>query len=351
MSQKTVFISGVTGFVGGTVLAALIPALREAGIDAVYRILVRNHAKEEKVKIWAKKIGMESSIECVLGGLSDEQVVVEEVSKADYIIDTADADNLDAAKNFVKGIEKAVESGRHPIFIHTSGTNIIADGADGMHSTDEIIHDANQAEIDAVPETNLHRDVDTLLRNFHNKNADKFDLAIMIPPCIWGFGRGPDNCFSIQIPHLIYLALKERQAYNVGDGKNVWTQIHVVDLAKFYAQLLVKMIQEPGKHTGFFLCENGEFEWREVGDQIQAGLKEAGFAVTSDKAKNTSKNDESIKVFEKVDFPYLPIIGGNSRVRSSRAQNEIGWTPKYSSKQQFLDDIPLLVYYLNHHSD
>lgn len=345
---KTLFITGATGYIGGTVLAAVIPALKKQGIDLNVRVLVRNAEKAEKVNAWAKKIRADGFLKTVIGGLTDS-VVTDEAATADYVIDAADSDNLNGAKTIVAGLERAIAAGKHrPVVLHTSGTNILTDGSDGFKSTDQIVDDKIPKDIDDIPESQPHRDVDIYWRNFHNKNSDKFDLGIVIPPTIWGFGRGPDNPVSVQVPHMIYVALKEGQAYNVGTGSNVWTQINVVDLAEFYTQLLLKSIAEPGKHTGFYFCENGEFEWHEVGDAIQKGLRQAGYHTTQDKAKNTSKDDGSIKkVFEKVKFPFTDVNGGNARVRSTRARKEIGWSPAISSKKEFLDDIAFLVYYLN----
>lgn len=334
--MKTLFFTGATGFIGGTVLSAVITALDENKIDTTFRVLVRTEAKKDKLVRWAKVRGY-NNIVPVLGTLDDFELFASEVEGADFVVDCADCDSMPGARALVEGLQRAINNKKSPVVVHTSGTNILCDWAHGMKQETKVVHDADQAEIDAVPEDNPHRDVDVLLTKFYRDNSDKYDQTIIVPPTIWGLGRGPDIDTSVQIPLAIRYAIKNRQAYSVGKGINVWTHINVVDLAAFYAHILVRMIKEPRKHTGYYLCENGEFEWREVIQEVQKALVQNGFS-TSREHKEVYMEDGSYeKIFGK-DKVASFAIGNNSRSKGTRAR-ESGWEPKVSSRELFFAHI------------
>lgn len=337
---KTIFITGTTGYIGGTVLAIALRVLKENKEPVTVRALVRSEDKAHAVEKWAKD--RDFNLIPVVGTTANKEIVCQEVSHSDIILSCADADDLQFAQYLTEGLSTAIERGHHPVIIHTSGTNLLTDGSFGMKPSNKIYHDDKDEEIASIPDSAPHRNVDLHLLNYHSEQRDKCDLAIIAPPTIWGVGRGPGSIYSQQIPHLIGIALKHKQAYNVGKGLNVWTEINCVDLAKFYALLLVNMIKNPGKHNGFYWCEGGEFDWHEVGTQIQQGLIDAG--ITTQKNANAldtvPDSDQFGQVFfDKDEYDYNNIIGGNSRVRANRARNELGWEPVYSSREQFFDYI------------
>lgn len=44
-----------------------------------------------------------------------------------------------------------------------SGTGVLADNAAGMYATETIYHDSDAAQIESLPDTQAHRDVDLLI--------------------------------------------------------------------------------------------------------------------------------------------------------------------------------------------
>ncbi|CAN6599377.1 hypothetical protein TRVA0_001S07184 [Trichomonascus vanleenenianus] len=343
---KTLFITGATGYIGGTALPFIIHTLRtRLNVDNLtVKALVRTEAKEKKLLAWAKQRAID--LVPVRGSLSSKDLIVEAVASADYIVDTADCDDLQGAESLTDGLSLGISRGRFPIVIHTSGTNLLTDGADGERSTDQIVHDDKNQEINAIPDEAPHRNVDLHLLKFYEQNKGKLGLAIIAPPTIWGIGRGPDAYLSQQVPRLIKIALAHKQAYHVGHGLNTWCHIHVADLGNFYGILLDKLAADPEQYDGLFFCEAGsEFQWSEVSRQIQRGLYEIGLT-DSLEAKGTTRETYDGVFFDSARYNYYGIVGGNSRVRAVRGR-QMGWEPLYSTKQDFLNYIVDELYLLS----
>ncbi|ANB13108.1 hypothetical protein AWJ20_1388 [Sugiyamaella lignohabitans] len=342
-----IFFLGATGYIGGSALGHLLNHYRANDNQVHIRALVRSEEKAKKLLDWAKAREVDKLVVPIIGTLDDEDIIVREVAHNDVTIHTAHSDHLGAAKSIVKGLDLAIKRRKEspsktarPILIHTSGTGLLVDDSYGLKTTDTIYHDDNEDEINSIPDTASHRDVDLVLLNYWKQHKDDVDIAIVAPPTIWGLGTGPDSVQSIQIPLHINKFIPIRQAFNIGKGVNQWTQINVLDLADFYRVLFIALHEQPGKHGGFYFVENGEFSWSEVGTAIQKGLVLAGYT-TFHSAKDANDDTTYLTVFGRNEqgFPYRRVNGGNSRARAVRARKELKWEAKYSSHEEFLADI------------
>ncbi|KAG0228626.1 hypothetical protein BGW41_003367 [Actinomortierella wolfii] len=320
MTKLNVFITGQTGFIGGTAIDHLLkdPYAKE---NFVYRSLVRT---EDKAKL-IQALG----ITPVLGSLDDANLLTEEVAKADLILHFADADHLPAIHAIAKGLHQ--QGHRHlarPIFIHTSGTGVLTDGAKGTFTSNDIFSDDQPAKILGLPDSQLHRDVELIVLD--PKLHAVADVYTVSPPCIWGVGTGPSNRQSIQIPMHVRNAVKQGKAYRVGQGLNRWSKIHVEDLADFFTLLIVKSVKEqssnplPKGREGYYFVENGEFAWGDVTKIIADELHKQG--VTQDANVHDTPNNQEEGLWLPGSFAQL---GGNSRSRSVLAGKYLGWKAKH----------------------
>lgn len=333
-NHKSVFITGATGYIGGSALSLVIPELQKLGIQANVRALVRTPGKAENLRKWAAVRGIHN-VQCVQGDFGNLNLLDEESLKADIVIHAGDADDLEAAKAITKGLSRRIESGKHPVFIHTSGSANIFEDVKGLTPGEKIYHDNRDDELNSIPDSNPHREVDIHVRDFHKAYEGKVDVIVIAPSTIWGIGTGPENVLSQQIPNLIRVALRHRQAYYVGNGIATWTEINILDLAALYALLLKKAIEEPNKHSGFYFASNEEFQWKEAVQAIQDGLVIGGFT-TATEAKGLSSH-ESKNIFTG-SYPWDMAVGSASRPRAIKGP-AIGWNRMYSSKEKFLNDI------------
>lgn len=102
-----VFFLGVTGYLGGSLLASLIQ-------DDNYEIiaLVRSQAKAH----WLAA----HNITPVIGDLNSLGLLEEQASLADIVINTADSDHVPSTITTLLGLQKRYkQTGKKPLYLHT----------------------------------------------------------------------------------------------------------------------------------------------------------------------------------------------------------------------------------------
>jgi nucleoside-diphosphate-sugar epimerase len=108
---------------------------------------------------------------------------------------------------------------------------------------------------------------------------------IIMPPTIYGVGTGLFNKLSIQVPTLIRTALKLGHAIVIGEGKGIWDYVHVVDLAKLYELLVLKIItaeEIPRGEKGIVFAGTGRYQWIELSQGIADALFKLGAIETKE---------------------------------------------------------------------
>ncbi|KAF9184462.1 hypothetical protein BGZ51_003322 [Haplosporangium sp. Z 767] len=335
MAPIKVFITGVTGYIGSTVTDLLLHK-EDTASKYSFRALVRSPEKAEND---IRPLG----IVPVLGSLDDQDLLEKEAANADVVLSLADADHLKSIQAILKGLKhrpRPHDGRRRPILIHTSGTGVLLDEAYGSRSSDTIYYDNDVAQLSTLGPKQPHRNVD--LEVISPSLVNVVDTYIVAPPTIWGFGTGPGNHNSIQIPQQIRASLKHRQALQIGEGLNIWSKVHVVDLAHLYVRLLERALQEPqddnsnqtdksrpplpkNEDAYYFVQEGDDFKYGEVAQEIAKVFKNIGIN-DSGAVKKTTPEEEAT---------YWPpgsgfLLGGNSRSRAVKARELLGWEPKYT---------------------
>lgn len=88
-------------------------------------------------------------------------------------------------------------------------------------------------------------------------------------------------------------AVKEGQAWIVGDVAGIKNHVHIMDLAALYEVFLASLlggVEVPWGEEGIFFTENGEHSWREVGEGIAKAGVELGVLRTGE-VKSLSLED------------------------------------------------------------
>lgn len=165
MSIKKIFITGATGYIGGSIAKLLV--------DKGYKVsgLVRKESDTEKLK--------ELGINPVLGTLQDAPLLREESKKADAIIHAADADDPYVIDTFLQALK-----GTDKTFIHTSGSSILGNKENGEKSnfiyTEDIPLDARFEKVHRV-----------IINNHIIKSAQqRIRSIVIVPTMIYGEGLG-----------------------------------------------------------------------------------------------------------------------------------------------------------------
>jgi nucleoside-diphosphate-sugar epimerase len=221
------------------------------------------------------------------------------------VIDTASADHEPSVRALIAGL-----AGSSKPFLHTSGSSVIGDDARGSRSSQTVFDEATPLVV--APLKKPRRDIDLMVL----AAADQGVRSVVICPSnIYGVGRGL-NPHSVQIPFLAANARQHGSVQVVGDGLNVWSNVHIEDLVELYLLALAK-----APAGALYFAENGEASFGEIGAAIATRLGLTGVE-SLDPEVAARRWGEAKAYFS---------LGSNSRVAAVRARRELGWTPRHRS--------------------
>lgn len=324
----SVFLIG-PGFIGGEILDHLLNE------DYTVTTLVRRPSAAEEFT--------RRGIKTVNGTLDDKQTITSQTALSDIILHTATADHLPSVAAILDGLKQRKAQGKHTIYIHTSGTSLIGDKAAGAYKSDTIFDDENPAQIDALPDSAPHRQIDLAIVRARHELSTHAKMALMIPPLIYGVNSRDTKRLSIQLPTLIRYSLKHGYAGQIGKGLAVWSQVHVRDLARGYMTLLHWMESTPAAQVvqnPYFFCENGqELSWGECAAEYGRILQKEGRI--SDPTPKTVPEKNYGDIFGEFS---IHVAGSNSRSRANRLR-KLGWEPSEKNTLASLaeDEIPIIL--------
>ena len=297
-----IFMTGATGYIGGTIARRLLDDGHEI------RGLVRDAEKGGKLAVFG--------VEPVMGGLDDTAILAAEARRADAVINAANSDHRGAIDAFLEAL-----AGSNKRFIHTSGSSIVADDAHGDVASEKIYDE--ETPFEPVPGKQARVAIDRMIRDASSRGVRSI---VVCPTMIYGNGLGLARD-SAQIPGLAKRAKASGVVRHVGQGLNVWSNVHVEDLADLY-----RLALETAPAGSFFFAENGEASYREICAAIARRLKlgEPQAWPFEEAAKELGENSAAYT------------FGSNSRVRARRARSELGWQPKHGSATKWIEaELPL----------
>lgn len=279
-----VFVTGATGYVGGSVATRLL----ERG-DQVIGL-----ARSDDAAAALRKRG----IEPLHGDLNAYTPFVETAKRVDAVINAANSDNPFVVHALLDGLK-----GSGKTLIQTSGSSVVGTYDNGEAS--ERVFDEDSS-FTPEPEKAGRVAIDQSVL------AAKGVRSIVIrPTLIYGRGIGVAAA-SIQLPKLIDVARKAGVPRHVGRGLNIWSNVHIADVADLY---LLALDRAPA--GSLFYAENGEANFKSVAQSIGRML-------------GLGDKTQDWPIGEAVDGlgpgAYLS-FGSNSRVRGKRSR-ELGWQPK-----------------------
>lgn len=290
-----VFVTGAGGFIGGSIAAHLVRA------GHAVRGLVRRPEQFAELE----KLG----ITPVQGDLDDRAILMEEARAADAVINAASSDHRGAVEALLDALE-----GSGKTLLHTSGSSIVGD-ASGGEPTERIYHE------NALPEPTDDKAPRVAIDNLVLAGALRgVNSAVLCNTLIYGEGAVPGTA-SVQLPRLIRQAQKSGVMRHVGRGLNIWSNVHVDDVAELY-----RLALEKTPAGTFYFVESGEANFRDMtaalaqvmdlGEPqdwpLEAAIEEWGYEMAS----------------------YG--LGSNSRVRGERARTLLGWQPRRTSVTEWI---------------
>ncbi|KAF7300385.1 NmrA domain-containing protein [Mycena chlorophos] len=340
---ETILYVGATGYIGGTVLHKLLGHTAAQPEDSRPRFvaLVRDAEKAEKLKTFG--------IEAVVGETADVVLLERLASEAAVVFSMAESDNVASANALLSGCKTRFEkTGKETILIHTSGAGAIADMAClGAHSNSPTWDDLDLEQLSRIRSTQLHRPVD--LQILAADEPGYIKSYIVLPTTVWGIASTPLVEAGIQrqhntlLTHMVPPAIDRRQGGIIGEGKNVWGNVEVHELADLFL-LIYTTVTDPALspqaghgQAGLYFAENGSNQLRQVSEAISQTLFEAGHAAN---AETTTFGAEELKE----SFPFAivaTLIASDAKCSAHRAR-ALGWTPRLSTKE-FLENVKVVT--------
>jgi nucleoside-diphosphate-sugar epimerase len=286
-----IFITGASGYIGGSVAAAMMAAGHQ----------VSGLARSDEATAALAKLG----IRPVRGTLDDVEVLAKAAHDADVTINAANAGHRAAAEAMLKAL---AETGK--TFLHTDGSSIV-----GTRARGEFVENVFDEDTPFTPTSQRapRVEIDKMVRS---AASDGVRSIVIAPSLIYGLGHGL-NPHSIQVPWLIQVAKKFGVAKHIGRGENRWANVHIDDLMTMYVMAI-----EKARAGAFYYAENGENSMREVCEAISRMLGQGG------RTQSMTVEEAAIEWGE---GPANDTMGSNSRVRAKRARGELKWRPKARS--------------------
>jgi nucleoside-diphosphate-sugar epimerase len=288
------FVTGASGFIGGSFAAEAVRHGHQV------RGLVRSPEKADAVRTFG--------IVPVQGTLADHALLADEARAADAVVNAASSDDrgsVDAIVSALVGSEKA--------FLHTSGSSIVADQAEGEPS-ETVINE------DDIPGPTAEKAARVALDRAI-LSAPGVRSVVLCNSLIFGDALGP-KARSVQLPLLIDYARESGHSHYIGRGLNRWSTVHIADVVDLYLPAL----EQAGPGT-FVFVESGEAAFGEMAATIADALAlGACVSMTMEAAEQRWGRQRA-----------LYSLASNSRVRGLRAR-ALGWSPEHPNVHQWLSE-------------
>jgi len=299
-----IFLTGASGYIGGAVAQRLI---RDGH---TVRGLTRTPGVVDTLAA--------AGIDPVVGELDDLPLLQREAKRADAVINTANSDHRGAVEAFIGALR-----GSGKTLIHTSGTSVIGDDAQGRSASSTVFDDVVPFSPGDHPVRRARYAIDTTVVDARGAGIRS---VVLCNSLIYGTGVGP-RPQTVLIPPLVAQARTSGVVRVVGHGLNRWSTVHLDDMADLYHLALTETAA-----TGFYFVEGGRHaSFAEIGEAIARRLGLGPIEPWGLDAAAAAWGEGFARY----------ALGANSRVRATRA-HALGWRPSGPSVTDWIGhDMPL----------
>ena len=282
-----VFIIGAGGYLGGALARRLAAAGHEISV------LARGEAKSAAFAALGYRPvpGDLDHIEDMRGAFAEVDAVI-----------LAAAIPLDQEWAVADALIGALEGGEGKSFIMTSGTGVLAiETHEGQWRQESFAEDE---PFTPAPWIAVRVETENRVRAASSRGVR---TMVVRPPLIWGHGG------SKQVPAIFDSVKTTGAACYIGAGLNLYTHVHVDDLAEIY-----RLALEKGEAGALYHAVAGEVCWRSIARAVAKTCGVEARSVTIDEARE-------------IWGPFIgPLFFGlSSRSRAVRTRAELGWTPRH----------------------
>ncbi|KAF2964889.1 hypothetical protein GQX73_g8712 [Xylaria multiplex] len=346
MAPTKVLLTGVTGYIGGSILSHLLRNSQN-NQDLEISVLTRN---DDRAKVFSSNNLKVFTIR----DLDDVEAIRAASSQNDVVIHNASGFHSASAIALIEGlgIRKRQDPNAKVYYIHTSGTSNLSDRPITKTYSESRIFSDKDGDIftylkmrdNLEPYAQRATDI-TVIETGKKENVP---TTIIMSPTIYGIGSGKYNRFSIQYPVQIKSAIQEGRAEYIGDGEGVWNFVHILDLVELYKLVLIDWVQQkrtvPVGEQGIIFSATGSVSWKEVAQGIGKAGAEIG-QLQDGEAKSIGLKEAAQKWAGGNEQLCELAWASNAKTRADIAK-ELGWKPsktKEEWKQSFVPEFQGLL--------
>jgi nucleoside-diphosphate-sugar epimerase len=291
-----IFMTGATGYIGSVIVEKLL-----AGRHQV-TALARSDASAQALA--------QHGVAIVRGSLDDTGILTESARYADGVIhnafdmstgDFAASNAIDASA--VDALIAGLQGSGKPL-VYTSGTGVLGDTGTAIYDEDTPIA---PSPFPAVQALQARIDIENAVLN-----AQGLRGVVLRPPNVCGRGDG----------HAVFWMIRGAAQklgavpYGAEAGDNLWSFVHVEDLADLFVLAVEKAPAGELFHAG-----------------AQAGLRTADIATALSRGIGLDSKTVALDrdaLVEAIGFPPMADYwSSNSQSSSEKARRMLGWTPRH----------------------
>ena len=281
-----ILVLGATGYLGSHIARLLTTSGHQVSG------LSRTSARDDELET--------TNIAPLRGDLADRDAIIAMMRSHDATIYAAQLmlqDEFETVAALLKGVEGLSHS-----FLFTSGTGLLSQRTDGDWSEDSFAEDDPFIPSKYI---GFRFVTETMVRQAGSSGAVR--AMVIRPPMIWGHGgSGHLRMFYAD-------AGRSGDVGYLGAGLNLYSNVHVDDLAEVY-----RLALEKGTPGALYHAVAGELNNRTLAE-----------AVANDLGLTARSIDFAEGVRRWGKFETLIGMATCSRSRSPRTRRELGWTPRH----------------------
>jgi nucleoside-diphosphate-sugar epimerase len=324
-TSHCVFLTGVTGFVGGTILSCLSKAHPNVRVKA----LIRQEGDAKELQ------SVYSNLTPIIGDLSTLSLLTSTAAEADFVIHMG-GDNVPAVCAMIDGLASRTTTGSPlPRLISLTGPRSLIDLSNpitgNLRASSRPWSDVTDGHaILALSKDRMHAGADQTI--IAHSVAKGVGTILVSPGQLWGRGKGHRKKESNAA--FYYTTVKSRgRAFVIGDGTATWSWTSIGDLGDAVVFLMEQALMSKSERRGqvgvnqdgYYFVRTGDLSMMERAKAVSERL---GLGVV-----------ESIPVgAAKEIHPFGPIMWGcGERTRADKLA-KLGWRPKDTDWRALMEE-------------
>ncbi|KAF3038108.1 hypothetical protein E8E12_004378 [Didymella heteroderae] len=333
--SPTVFLTGGTGYIGGSILHTLATAHPDWSII----VLLRREPPAFSSTYPQVKV--------IHGDYDSADVISNAAESANIVVHCGNSDHEGSLNAIITGLKRRSSPG---YLLHLSGTGIVSDWADETYLgrlNDKVWSDTDPAslrEIRSLPDHALHRNTEKIL-HATARDSRQINIAIMCPPDIYGRGKGLVKTQSALIPIFVHESIKLGSVFYYGEGSNTKSWVHIDDLMRLYLRVVEVAARNEQEEVKQYFGENG-YHFASTQEHSHSDVARVVGKLLADRGALQDPVPVEVdlqRLDEMANIPHFPklaryLYASNSRTRAERAEGLWGYSGEAPGLMKVLAD-------------